>query len=391
MGGYIMKKRLISIILALTLSLGSAVALVSCDDTEKETETPTAEQTETDAPTDAPTEAPTDAPTEAPTETSDDTEATTETATETEAPTETETETETATESEAPTESETETDPTDLLYANGDAIKEAGAQLKDSVFSLSELVIDESKAVSITADEIKALLTDKKALSKDMVYVVTEPLVLDSNTKYYGNFAAIIAKGGVVIKDAEEIVIKELLVKGNVTVENSKGITFFKLGLLAEGVGIKIDEKSSDIAVKTCRVEADEIAFECHASLVSCSQNYFSADKGIVTTGSDFAIITSHISAVSAGIVSSGAYFNAKNCNVTAASDGVGFDLVKGSYNALVALNVVKDVQVSIRVNDGYNCVVLLNSAVKVEGKNNTNLYVVEKQEFRMSFLLLRL
>ena len=62
------------------------------------------------------------------------------------------------------------------------------------------------------------------------------------------------------------------------------------------------------------------------------------------------------------------------------AKDGVGFDLVEGSYNALVALNDINDVQKSVRVTKGYNCVVLLNSAIRIIGEENTNLYVVENK-----------
>ncbi|MBE6646455.1 MAG: hypothetical protein E7611_02290 [Ruminococcaceae bacterium] len=343
-----MKKRLISIILSLALSLSTAAMLASCNDEVEGGET--------------------------------DTEAGSIAETESESTAETESEGVTDKEPESESSPEDETPPEDALFGNGDEIKEAGAQLKDSTFSLNAFEIDESAAVDITPDELKALLVDKKALTGTEVFRVKEPLVLDSDTKYYGNFAAVIAEGGIIIKDASEIVIKELLVKGNVTVENSTGITFFKLGLLASGIGVDVDDRSSDIAIKTCRIVSDDIAFRCGASLVSCSQNYFSANKGIVTSGSDFAIITSHIVATGAGIVSSGKYFTARNCNVEVASHGVGFDLTDGSYNALVAHNVVKGVQDSIRVTNGFNCVVLLNSAVSITGVGNTNLYVVENK-----------
>ncbi len=363
-----MKSRLLSILLALTLSLSSAALLASCDTRDGETEAPTVQQTE--APTAEPTEEPTVAPTEEPT------------VTPTEQPTAAPTEEPTVAPTEEPTVAPTE-EPTappveDVIYDNGDSLKGSGAVIGENSFSVTDFAIDESKAVQISPDEIKALLTDKKALAEGEVYLVTEPLVLDSNTKYYGNFAAIIAEGGIVIKDAEEIVIKELLVKGNVTVENSTGITFFKLGLLSEGVGLDVNESSYDIAVKTCRIVASEIAFKCSASLITCSLNYFSAPTGIVTDGDDFAIVNSQISAVNAGIVSSGKYASIRNCTVSCAQDGVGIDLAEGAYNGLVALNTVTGVQNSIRVTKGFNCVVLLNSAICVKGEENTNLYVVE-------------
>lgn len=360
-----MKTKLISILLALALSAGTVATLVSCDDQSKETDAPTAAPTEAiTEPEETDTEGDTEGNTEEPSETS------------TEAPTATETE-ETTTEP-AETEGSTDTPIEDLVYGNGNTVDGAGAVIKDNSFSIVEFTVDESKAKSITAEELKALLVDKKALEGTEVFRVTEPLVLDSNTKYYGNFATVIAEGGIVIKNAEEIVIKELVVKGNVTVENSKGITFFKLGVLAEGIGINVDEKSNDIAVKTCRVIADEVAFKCSADLITCSLNYFSAPTGIITDGDDFAMLNTVVSAVEAGIISSGKYASIRNCTVTCAQNGVGIDLTEGAYNALVALNVITDVQTSVRVTKGFNCVVLLNSAVNVRGEENTNLYVVE-------------
>ena len=400
-----MKARSISILLALTIFLSSAALLVSCDDGGKETELPTVQATEvptdeptqastdepTQVPTDEPTQAPTDEPTQAPTE--EPTQAPTEEPTQaptdepTQAPTEVPTQAPTEKPTQAPTEDPTQApteDPTlppveDIIYDNGDKVEGSGAEISENSFSITDFTIDESKAVSKTADEMLDLLINGKTqLAKGEVYIVTEPLVLDSDTKYYGNFAAIIAQGGIVIKDAEEIVIKELLVKGNITVENSMGITFFKLGLISDGIGIDVDASSNDIAVKTCRVIATEIAFKCSASLITCSLNYFSAPTGIVADGDDFAIINSQISAINAGIVTSGKYASIRNCTVSCAQDGVGIDLVEGAYNALVALNTVTDVQNSIRVTKGFNCVVLLNSAISVKGEANTNLYVVE-------------
>ena len=390
-----MKKSLISLLLVASLLLGSAVSLISCDNTEKDTESDTVTSTETDA--ESPSDTDKDTETNTPTQTEKNTETTetesptdtptaTETAEATESNTESESDTATDTESESQSSiesestSETESAEEVIIYGEGEEIKEAGADIKDNSFSVVEFSVDESLAVDITAEELKALLIDKKALTGKEVFRVKDPIVLDSNTKYYGNFASVIAEGGIVIKDAAEIVIKELVVLGKVTVENSTGITFFKLGLKTSGTALFVDEKSDDIAVKTCRIISDDVAFECGASMVSCSLNFFSAKTGIITTGSDFAIINSKISAIDAGIVSTGAYFSAKNCTVECASEGVGFELSKGAYNSLVALNVIKGVQSSVRVNDGYNCVVLLNSAIRIEGKNNTNLYVVENK-----------
>ena len=169
----------------------------------------------------------------------------TETKIETEDPTEsltdeseTESDTDTDTESEPDTNAETEeiTDNIDvdldsIIYENGADIQGSGHLLEEDAFALVVRTFDRAIAIEKTADEIKAMLADKTSMTEGAVYLVKEPIVLDSNTVYYGNLGAIIAEGGIVIKDAEEVLIKELMVDGNITVENSTRIIIFRLCL----------------------------------------------------------------------------------------------------------------------------------------------------------------
>ena len=274
---------------------------------------------------------------------------------------------------EQPTETETTTS-----YGNGEEVEGAGVIWDEKAFAITSNPIDESAAVTKTAEEMLALLANKEALHQGEVYKVTEPLVLSSNTKYYGNFAAVIADGGIVIENAEEISIKELVIKGNITVKNSTGITLLKLDLTSSADGVKADSASSDITFKNCKINAAGTAIISDADITIISASYIIADKGIISTGNNFDIQSSQIDAISLGVSSSGEYCTVKNNTITAGKNGAGVVFSEGSANGLIALNIVKDVQASISVEKGLNCVVLLNSAVTVEGSNNTNLYVVK-------------
>ena len=266
------------------------------------------------------------------------------------------------------------------IFPNGDTVKDAGTQWDEEVFALSENTIDESKAVNKTAAEMLELLGNKDALKEGEVYRVTEPLVLQSGNKYYGNLCSIIADGGIVIKDVQDVVVKEIIVKGEVTVENSKSVTFFKLDIKGGSVGLLIDENSSDVALKNCKIYATDIAVKSAADTVSVYRNYLEAKSGLVSTGNDLAIQDSHIVATDLGISSNGQYCTVRGNDIDVAQDGIGVDFGADSYNGLIALNVIKDVQISVKVVEGFNCVVLLNSAIRIVGENNTNLYVVENK-----------
>ncbi len=286
-------------------------------------------------------------------------------------------------ESSTPETSEPETSKPET-YGNGDEIMDAGTAFEEDAFALSDHPIDASTALEMSAAELLALLTDKNNetdKSAEKVFKVTEPLVLEANTKYYGNFSAVIAEGGVIIKDAEEIVVKELILKGNITVENSVGITFFKLDVTADKTAVTIDEKSSDIAFKNCKMTASATAMSSQGATVSVYSNVITAPEGIISSGDELAVQNTVINSSDKAIDSTGAYCTVKNNEIDLSDKSfAGVVIGKGSENALVALNIIKNAQCSISVSEAYNAVVLLNSAVSVIGKNCTNLYVVENK-----------
>lgn len=293
----------------------------------------------------------------------------------------TESDTTGSTEDESSSETEKDeeaVDPDSIIYGEGEKIANAGDGLMDDAFVFIEREIDESAATDISASELLALLAEKTSTAEGQVYRVKEPLVLESNTKYYGNLATVIAEGGIIIKDVENVVIKELIVKGSVKIEGSSAITIFRLDITSDSVGVSADEQSYDIAIKNCRVNAVDTAISTGADLSSIYQNYLCADRGIVSTGDDMAVQNNRISVISLGISSSGTYCTIKNNSVNASFDGVGIILSKGSYNGLVALNDLTGAQLSLSICEGYNCSVILNSAIRFEATNNTNTYIID-------------
>lgn len=331
-----MKKTFISMLLALALSLGALVTLVSCNETVTD-----------NGNTEESTSAVTDGTGESSPEDESDTSDT--------------------------------VDP-DSLYQNGDEINEAGIQWSEKLFASIENTVDESKATDITAAELIALLKDKKALGEGEVYRVKDALVLESDTRYYGNFAAVIAEGGIVIKGVSDVVIKELIIKGSVSVESSDKITFFKTDVQGNEVGVSIDKESREISFKNCRVSAKNTAISAQADLLSVYRTNICAENGLVSEGDELAVQDSMVVATKTGISSKGAGCTVKGNTVEVPADGVGVDFKDGSENGLVALNVIKNAQTSVKMNGAFNCVVLLNSAVTVIGEGCKNLYVVENK-----------
>ncbi len=343
-------------ILALLLCGLMAFSLFACDNGEDPTTAPTDEIT---------TEAPTEDPTED--ETTEDT---------------TEDETTENTTEEVSIEEETTYEEVTGDYSNGNGIGAAGAFLDDDAFVLTTNTVDESKAVTKTAAEMLALLENKNGMKAGEVYKVTEPLTLASDKTYYGNLAAIIAEGGVVIKDISGITLREVIIKGSITVENSSEINFYKLDVKGGSIGITVDNKSSEIAVLSSIINAVDIAVSSNGANVSVYQSKLVAKTGLTSTGTDFTIQSSIIEAENSGMTSSGKYFIARNNTITVSNikNGVGIELTNGSYNSMAALNVINDVQTSVKVTEGYNCVVILNRAISITASNNKHFYMIKNR-----------
>ncbi len=282
-----------------------------------------------------------------------------------------------------PTEDTTKPDNNTIVlgdYANGGNLKEAGDNLKKTDFALKENVVDESKAVEKTAAQMLELLANKDGVKAGEVYKVTDKLTLASDTTYYGNLAAIIAEGGIELSSASGIVLRELIVIGNITIKNSTDVELYKLDIRASDTGISIDAFCSDIAVKASIINASGVAITSEANSLSVYQTRIVADKGVISSGNDFTIQECQIEAKSLGVAAYGKYSIVRNNTITAENGGVGVDMSRGGYNGLVALNFIKDVQKSVIINGGYNCVVVLNRAIYIGAENNTHLYIIKNR-----------
>ncbi len=264
-----------------------------------------------------------------------------------------------------------------VIYGNGGDVNESGNKFELGEFPLTDREVDESGAVTKSAAELLAMLEGKTAVH-GKAYRVTEPLVLSSDKSYYGNLCHIIAEGGIVIDGVDNVVLKELVIKGYVTIKNSTNVTLYNVDLDASGVAVDIDSTSSDIKIDSSVITADVTAISSQADNVTVYGSYISANNGLISGGNGLAVQNNKIVAKNVGISATGEYCIVKNNTVEMPKSGEGIRFGEGSVNGLIALNVVKDAQSSITVNGGFNCVVILNSAVSISGTNNKNLYVVE-------------
>ena len=274
-------------------------------------------------------------------------------------------------------------------YGNGPTIEEAGAKWEQGFFPNIKHTVDTSKAVPITAEELLVKLQDRdgeNALKKGEVWIVTEPLVLESDCKYYGNGAAIIAEGGIIIKDEVGVVIKDIIIRGTLSIENSHEIIFFKVDIESAGTTVTIDnqntpeeDRSSDITFKSTRIRGNNASVVGFADNVTIYNCYIYSHNGINIVGDNTIVQSCRIFASMNAIYVSGWDCVIRENSIETVDIGAAVTVVD-STNALVALNAIRGSQDTIKVTDSFNCSVILNSAICITGKDNTNLYVIDNR-----------
>ena len=342
-----MNKKIISFLLILALLAGSIASLVGCDNQETNTE-----ETVSAFPTES-------TPAEEPTEEKED---------------------------EETSDIETESEEAPDLYGNGGKIDIAGIDWDKDAFALNDYTVDKSAAVEISASELSAML-NAETLEESKVYKVSEPLVIESSLSYDGNFASVIAEGGVIFKNVSDVVVRELIIVGDVKVESSSDLVFFNVDIQGGETAISIDTASSAIAFKGCKISASDTAVKTGAKTVTLFETNLTADNGIDATGDETAIHGCHFINVSSAFKSRGKSCIIRNSTIELSSDGLAIDFENG-YNGLIALNRIESSQSSIRLVNSYNCSVILNSAVSISVTDNTNVYVFSSSKITITLSL---
>ena len=364
-------KRFLALILALSLFVGGCIALVSCNGNSSNGET---SDTESKSEQTSGTEQ-----SHGTTQTEKD-------------------ETTEPRESESSSASDTETSPkgsdtdgsetesaglpdNNTVYANGDAIAEAGIDWEEGFFANVRHDVDESAAVEISASQLleKMQVRDGEGALRDgEVYRVKETLALEGGKKYYGNGAAIIAEGGVTVKDAVDVVVKDVVILGALTVENSADLIFYKVDITADDTAVTIDAQSSDIAFKTCRIRGGSAAVKSYADGLTVYRSYVYARRGMTLVGDGVLVQDCKIFASVNAVYVSGSDCIVRENTVTAVSSGAGVTVGSGSVNTLVALNEILNIQASITVTEAYNCSIIMNRVISVCVEDTTNVYIVD-------------
>ena len=264
-------------------------------------------------------------------------------------------------------------DPYAEVYADSAIINGAGIDWEDNLFASTEHIIDETIATPITASNLITRIVNG-TINTSAVYIVDDEINLSSNVIYNGKGASVIANAGINIEGEEDVKLSNLIVKGSINVYNSATITIEKVDIQGASTGINVRGMCSDILFKDCRITSNNVAVNAKGDETAVYKSYISATQGVVIDADDVIVQNCHIVTTGKAIQGKGNGTIVRENLIETSKEGV---LLNDSYNALVALNIVRGSQKSIVVNKGYNCAVTFNSAIRIVGSNNKNLYVI--------------
>lgn len=256
----------------------------------------------------------------------------------------------------------------------GGKIEGAGSNLSSDSFAMTEHNVDTSNAIEVTGSEFNSLLSS--GLTENAVYRITDGTLRIS--KYVnGNNAVVVAGNGVVIQNASDISVNNLIILGSVSIVNSNGVTLNSVEIQSTASALSIDSTSYGITINDSRLIAYNTAITNSAANTTVKSSYIDSNIAISSNANGLTVYNSQISSTKDGIITSGEDVAINNNTLIAGLDSEGIS-INSSLNTLVSYNIINGPETAVEVTSSTNSVVLFNSCYNVSAKNNTNTYIVE-------------
>ena len=265
-----------------------------------------------------------------------------------------------------------------VIYGDGTLIDGAGATLPEDCFAMAERNADEAGAIE--AESLTKLFRGSGSLTAGATYRLTEASLINAADKIYdGNGAIILAPNGIEIDGARALTFKNMTLIGAVTVKNSELITFEAVEIRnLDGTAFKIEESVTGITLSDCRFAGKTALANATDHFVITDCAIVSEETGILDTSSVGTVVMNCVfTGKGTALSTSAACVQIRGNSFTLDKDAVGISL-GGGYNGLVALNVIKGAQTSLKITGATNTSVILNSAVSVTAEDNTSLYLCD-------------
>ena len=258
-----------------------------------------------------------------------------------------------------------------LVFGAGAAIDEAGDTIFDRSPILSQRTYDAAAAISLHIARFFSQVTFDGGVYASSGLAAT-PLSQTKDAVYGGSLlTALIFDRGLEITACEDIVFRNVIIAGDITIKSSKSILFENVQFDGR---VTVSADSEDVAFNACRLSSLNNA-GTDTFLVGCAVPF--SGVGVANTGDGLYVENCRFEGTGTAISSTGDGLEVRTCTVKTDESGIGTE-IKDATNALVALSVITGTQKSVVLDSVYNVSVVRNSLVSVHTVGGKNVYICD-------------
>ena len=264
-----------------------------------------------------------------------------------------------------------------VIYGAGETVKGAGDSIPANSPVLTPVAYDESGAQEVPAANFVRVVFGN--FVADKVYRATGKnairLAEQENKTYNAKGAVILAENGLRVTDASHLTLKNLVIVGDVSVENSAHVAFENVQIIGN---VTVDARSASVSFTDCRLTG-ETALTLAGDTHTVYRSYIGFTACGITDKAT-ATIVKHCRLAGAGVgISAAARDGIYTYNtLTLTEKDTGVAIGEGSQNLLLGMNVMNGAQRSVSLNGARNTAVVKNSMISASAEGNHAVYLCD-------------
>ena len=264
-----------------------------------------------------------------------------------------------------------------VIYEDGAPIAGAGDTIEDGAAVLTPAIYDEEAAQDAPASNLLRAIASKFAAGA-VFRATNERCAASADNKDYDAYGTVIlAPHGIRFSECRNVTIKNMVIIGSLTVEDSESLTFQNVEVVGD---VTVASDATDVTFLSCRLTGEN-------TLTIKGKNVGVADSYIGYTAcgvkdespAGTILVGNRVEGIGTAISSSatGASYTYNTVKVAETDTALA---LTGVTNTVAGMNVIRGAQTSVTVHSAYNTAVVSNSLISVTAEENHAVYICDNQ-----------
>ena len=266
----------------------------------------------------------------------------------------------------------------EVIYAAGAPIAGAGDSLTAGAVALTPATYDEATATAVAS----AIFFRQAKFGTGAVSTVKDgaAVTLGANNatdKTYEN-AVLIFPAGLTVDGAKKLTFKDVVFVGDVAIAKSENVLFENCRFIG---ALTVAASASDVVFNGCRLTGADTLLETAGENVALLNSYAEASVCAVrSSGNGLYVKNCRFVCTGTAIIASGTDVTVQYNTLSLGEKDTGIAVGEKTQNFMAAMNVITGAQNAITLNGASNAVIVRNSLISVNAKNNVNLYICDNE-----------